>query len=231
MQRSAEALGIPLEPRDLPDDAAVRRLHAATGGAGSEDIRLRIPLTGGSPSTVDGRPRATLWMAAGPLPPPPTGAGARIIHSILVDPGDPLIRHKTLNYWRRRLELERAGEQGSDEVLCLTPLEGIVEGARSNLFLVEDGALITPGVEEPLLDGVMRRVVIDRARDCGIPVEEVPVGYDTITLAHEAFLTNSVRGMLPVARLLHATFPSPGPVTRLLWSKVLAWLESGGTTP
>jgi branched-subunit amino acid aminotransferase/4-amino-4-deoxychorismate lyase len=170
-------------------------------------------------------------MAAGPLPPPPTGAGARIIKSTLVDPGDPLSHHKTLNYWRRRIELEQASERGSDEVLCMTPLDGIVEGARSNIFLVEDGSLITPGTDEPLLDGIMRRVVIDHARGCGIPVEEVQVSYDTITLAQEAFLTNSVRGMLPVAQLLHATFPSPRPVTQLLWSKVLAWLESGGTTP
>jgi branched-subunit amino acid aminotransferase/4-amino-4-deoxychorismate lyase len=228
MRRSAEALGLPWEPGDFPGEDDVRRLHAATGRAGSEDIRVRITLTGGAPSPVDGRPRGTLWMAASPLPPPLTGAGARVLRSMILDPDDPLIRHKTLNYWRRRIELERAAEQGSDEVLCLTPDWDILEGGRSNIFLVEDGVLITPGLDEPLLDGVMRRVVIEHARACAIPVEESPVSYDTITLADEAFLTNSVRGMLPVARLPHAEFPVPGPLTKRLWETILPWLESGG---
>ena len=47
-------------------------------------------------------------MAAGPLPGPMTGRGARIDRLISVDPDDPLVRHKTLNYWRRRIEQERA---------------------------------------------------------------------------------------------------------------------------
>ena len=77
----------------------------------------------------------------------------------------------------------------------------------------------------------MRGVVIERARIAGLEVEEGPVGLGAIASATEAFLTNSVRGMLPVAWLLHAAYSSPGPVTRLLWDEVRSWLESGGTRP
>ena len=55
--------------------------------------------------------------------------------------------------------------------------------------------------------------MIERARCCGIEVVEGPVSLDAIALADEAFLTNSVRGILPVARLLHAEMPAPGPLT------------------
>ena len=60
----------------------------------------------------------------------------------------------------------------------------------------------------------------------------IPLSYEyTAGTAGEAFLTSSVRGMLPIARLLNSDLPSPGPVTRQLWNDILPWLESGGTTP
>jgi branched-chain amino acid aminotransferase/4-amino-4-deoxychorismate lyase len=54
---------------------------------------------------------------------------------------------------------------------------------------------------------------------------------ESLAGADEAFLTNSVRGMLPIARLINAELPAPGPVTRRLWSDIVSWLKRGGTTP
>jgi branched-chain amino acid aminotransferase len=116
-------------------------------------------------------------------------------------------------------------------VLCVTPDGLICEGTRSNIFLVRDGRLVTPGTDGPLLPGVMRGLVIEQARLDGIPVVEGPVSVEAIGSTDEAFLTNSVRGILPVARLLHAELPAPGPLTRRLWDRIRPWLESGGTTP
>jgi branched-subunit amino acid aminotransferase/4-amino-4-deoxychorismate lyase len=156
--------------------------------------------------------------------------GARIGRTILADPEDSLARHKTLNYWRRRIEQARAAEEGADEVLCVTPDKSICEGTRSNVFLVRDGDLITPAADGPLLNGVMRKVVIERAGSCGIRVIEGSVTLAATGSCDEAFLTNSVRGMLPVARLLSADLPAPGPVSQRLWDHILPWLNSGGTT-
>jgi branched-subunit amino acid aminotransferase/4-amino-4-deoxychorismate lyase len=231
MSRSAAALGLHLDPRDLPDASAVLRLLQANGLSSARDARLRITLTGGPPSTETGGSGSTLWMTAGPLPPRTVGDGVRIIRSILADPEDPLLRHKTLNYWRRRIEQARAAEVHTEEVLCVTPDGRICEGTRSNIFLVRDGNLITPGTDGPILAGILRRVVIEQARRCGIEIVEGRVSLDAIDSADEAFLTNSVRGMLPVVRLLHAELPAPGPLTRRLWATILTWLESGGVTP
>lgn len=220
MRRSAAQLGLVLDPGDLPDHDAVRRLAAS----GSGDVRLRIVLSGGP----NGAGKSAVWMTVGPLP-PPTAGGARILRTILADPDDPLARHKTLNYWRRRIEQERAAAEGADEVLCVTPEGRVCEGTRSNLFLVRGGRLITPGADGPLLAGILRGVVIEQARQIGMEVVEGPVGLDEIGAADEAFLTNSVRGMLPVARLLSVDLPGAGRWTSTLWERVRSWLDSGGT--
>ena len=227
MRRSAADLGLAIDPADLPDAAAVGRLRQSHPDGGAGDVRLRIVATGG---TGVGSVRSVVWMTAGPLPPPSATGGARIGRTILVDPGDPLARHKTLNYWRRRIELARAADEGHDEVLSATPDGRLCEGLRSNVFLVRDGALLTPGPGGPMLDGVMRRVVIEQARAAGIIVVEGPLSLDAIGWADEAFLTNSVRGMLPVAWVLGVDLPAPGPVTGRLRERVLGWLRAGGGT-
>ena len=82
-----------------------------------------------------------------------------------------------------------------------------------------------------LLDGVMRRVVIERAAAAGSRSSKARCRSTRSHSADEAFLTNSVRGILPVSRLLHAELPAPGPVTRRVWDEIFPWLVSGGTTP
>src|SRR5262249_2586433 len=139
------------------------------------DVRLRIVVSGGPSGAGRETEESPVWMTVGRLPPPMRAGGARIVRSILADPDDPLTRHKTLNYWRRRMEPPRAAEEGADDVLCVTPAGLICEGTRSNLFLVRDGRLITPGADGPLLDGIMRCVVIEQAHELGIDVVEGPV--------------------------------------------------------
>ena len=107
----------------------------------------------------------------------------------------------------------------------------ICETTRANIFLVKRGDCTRPGTDGPLLPGVMRAVVIECAMRLGIDVVVEPLPRERIATADEAFLTNSVRGMLPIARLMDRELPSPGPVTKQLWDEILPWLQSGGTTP
>jgi branched-subunit amino acid aminotransferase/4-amino-4-deoxychorismate lyase len=174
---------------------------------------------------------SVLWMTAKPLPHPTRISGAVITLSMQVTTDDPLTRHKTLNYWRKRIALAQAVQAGSDDVLSLTPDGLICETCRANVFLVEGRRLLTPGLEGPLLPGVMRGVVLERARLLGIEVEEGPLPLERIRTTDEAFMTNSLWGMLPIAQLLDRELPAPGPLTRQLWDETLPWLQSGGTTP
>lgn len=227
MQRSARELGLTVDPAQLPNAGAVFRLIEASRASSTvgQNVRLRLTLTGGCVTTVASS--STVWMTAGPLP-PTRESGVIITETAKVTADDHLARHKTLNYWRKRIVQAQTVANGSDDVLFLTPDQLICETCRANIFLIEGRRLYTPGLDGPLLPGIMRAVVLAKARHFGLEVVESPLPLDRIRTADESFLTSSLRGMLPIARLLDRELPSPGPVTRQLWSDVSCWLEAGG---
>jgi branched-chain amino acid aminotransferase len=230
MWNSARALRLPLEAGQLPDARAVAQLVEANGdrAAPARDVRLRLTLSGGVVTATEAS--SVVWMSAGPLPEPIRGHGAAISRSIKVADDDPLARHKTLNYWRKRIAHEEAAGNGDDEVVCVTADGTIHEATRSNIFIVERGTLRTPGDAGPLLPGVMRGVVLEHARRLGLPVDQSPLKLDLPRTMTEAFLTNSVRGIVPIGRLLGVQLSCPGPLTTRLWREILSWLESRGET-
>ncbi|HZW29572.1 MAG TPA: aminotransferase class IV [Isosphaeraceae bacterium] len=234
LQRSARDLDLPLRLEQLPGDDEVHKLIAKNQGSAPQlegDVRIRITMSGGRGRSGFPLKRSTVWMTVGPLGTPAPDAAAIINECIQVALDDPLARYKTLNYWRKRIAWARAFEAGAHEVLCVTADGLVCEGTRSNVFLVRDRRLCTPGTDGPLLPGIMRRVVLEHAGRLGLTVFEGWVPIDALATADEAFLTSSVMGMLPVGRLLGRDLPAPGPVTQRLWSSVLPWLESGGNSP
>jgi branched-subunit amino acid aminotransferase/4-amino-4-deoxychorismate lyase len=216
MVRSARELGLTLDPIALPDEMAVASLVRDGGFAG--DATLRITLSGGS----------AVWMRAAPLPSSSRTGGAVLGDPWEVSRADPLARHKTLNYWRRRLAYEKAQSQGCDEALSVSADGCYWEGSRTNLFVVMGRMLTTPYKQGPLVPGIMREVVRDRALALGIDVREGEISQNVFPMVEEAFLTNSVRGIVPLARLSRKKLPAPGPLTQRLWDEVRSWLEGGG---
>ena len=228
LMTSARELGLPLEADQLPDPQAVAELIDASRDVvpPGEDARLRITLSGGLETAPASG--SLLWMSVGALPPPQREPGIIISDSIEVVADDPLARHKTLNYWRRRIAHSGANAAGSDEILCVTRDGRICEASRSNIFLVEGRRIVTPSLDCPLLPGIMRRVVLEQAGKAGLDVHETSLQVERIKSADEAFLTNSVRGIVPIAQLMGVALRAPGRITRELWEHVLTWLEAGG---
>jgi branched-chain amino acid aminotransferase len=225
LQRSARSLGLPLADVVLPTAHDVEALRRDVPHVG--DHRLRIVLTGGRDSSQG----ATLWMRAQPLPPPLPTAPAIVCDGIPLWEGNPLLHHKTLNYWSRQLAHKQTVAQGADEVLTYTAEDDDVflwEGSRTNLFVVRDDLLVTPPLDAPILPGIMRAVVLDGAKKLGINTMEGPIPRGSIERVSEAFLTNSARGIWPISELLGHSLPAPGPLTSALWRAILPWLESGG---
>lgn len=219
---SARTLGLPLGPPQLPDKSAVEALRLAEGVNG--DTMLRVTMSAGRTELGE----SLLWMRCAPPPKRPETGGA-VIHGIVaIQTGNVLDQHKTLNYWRRRLAYQEAQATGADEVLFATEDGSIWEGSRTNLFLFEANRLVTPCLDGPVLPGIMRGVVIEQASSLGMSVCEERLTLDRVEAADEVFLTNSGRGMIPVARLFGRRLTAPGLSTRSLWDRVRAWLESGG---
>ncbi len=103
----------------------------------------------------------------------------------------------------------------------MSTADGIVIcGTMSNLFLVQDGALVVPDLATCGINGVMRRVVLERAQRIGLQWRLDDVQRDALTRADEVFVTNSQIGLWPVRRVDDRTFPV-GPVTRHLMNELV----------
>ncbi len=226
--RSARALDLPLDESTLPDRSAVAELIAANDLAG--DVRLRITLSGGS--IEDGAGSSVVWMRTTRLD---AATSVAPIKLLLAEPRiswcDPLARHKTINYWVRKLIYEHAKSAGGDDGLIATHDGRVWESSRANLFLVFGDTLVTPGIDGPIVPGVMRSVVVERARAIGMNVIESDVTIDQIERADEVFLTNSVRGVISAADTPARSLAAPGPRTIELTQSVLTFLNSGAENP
>ena len=91
----------------------------------------------------------------------------------------------------------------------------MLEGSRTNVFVVRAGALHTPPADHRILAGVTRTVVLEVAAAAGIPAHDAaPVPVAALAAADEVFLTGSVAEIWPVATVReHFRGPAPGPVT------------------
>ena len=88
-----------------------------------------------------------------------------------------------------------AQEKGLDELLITNPKGGILESSSSNLFVVSNGVLYTPGLEEGPVGGVMRMTIINLALKNGIKVYECSILPQNLLAADEVFLTNAISGV------------------------------------
>jgi 4-amino-4-deoxychorismate lyase len=122
-----------------------------------------------------------------------------------------------------RLENVLAAGEWSDpdiaEGLLLDEDEHIIEGTRSNLFLVRNGMLFTPDLSKCGVAGVQRDRIIAHAREQGIVCKVTELQLDDLLAADEVFVVNSVMGLWPV-RELHRFSNKHFPLTL----KIQEWL-------
>jgi len=143
--------------------------------------------------------------------------------------GDPFnpFGIKSLGYLYHMLAMVRAREQNAHEALFVASDGSVVEGATSNVFSVASGTLTTTPEESGLLPGITREVVIELARKEGLDVREAPLALDALLAADEAFLTGSVKEVMPLIAIdgKRIGSGSPGPITRLLHRRYLEAVE------
>ena len=109
---------------------------------------------------------------------------------------------------------------GVDEVLLSDEAGRPIGGTRTNLFWVDRAGVHTPSLERCGVAGHMRRRVLALAASANQPVRVADAGWDEVESALEVFLTNSLIGIWPVARLGERSWLGPGPVTRQLMQRL-----------
>jgi branched-chain amino acid aminotransferase len=74
----------------------------------------------------------------------------------------------------------------------------ICEASGANIFIVLDGKLITPALDEGCVDGVMRKIVWQLAGENSMEISEGTITESHLEFASEVFLTNATRGIVYV---------------------------------
>jgi branched-chain amino acid aminotransferase len=122
-------------------------------------------------------------------------------------------------YVNSALAKSEAMENGYDEAIMLTNAGMVSEGSGENIFLIIDGALVTPAPSESILIGITRATVMQLARqELGIPVIERQVAKSELYTAEEVFMTGTAAHMTPVLEVDRRSVGAGGigPITKEL---------------
>jgi branched-chain amino acid aminotransferase len=120
-----------------------------------------------------------------------------VVSDVCVD--GRLSRFKTANRLPYILAHRQAERTGVDEAVLLNHAGRIVEFTASNLFVVKDGELFTPPLEDGPLPGITRHAVLALAGELRIATHETGFGPEFLETADEVFATNSLIEIVPVA--------------------------------
>lgn len=202
---SAAALGIAFPERStLTADMA----RVAAGGSG----QVRVILTSGGRDLEVSAPRRVVVMWE-PLPTVPDRVAVLPVvapwHPATVESGFPGV--KWTSYAPNMATTDRVRALGFDDALLITP-EGIVlEGPTFSYAWMRHGRLETPSLELGILPSITRDVILDCARELGMPVSEGAFSLEAVLDADEVLALSTVKQVTPVYRVGDHTVPG-GPV-------------------
>jgi len=133
-------------------------------------------------------------------------------------------RAKTGNYLNNMLGLIEAKREGDDDALFLNAAGELTEATTANLWIVERGAIRTPPLAAGLLPGITRDWLFAQRP----AAREESIDRPRLDSADEAFLTGTIKGVMPVGRIDGKSVgtETPGPVTRSLMEAYEAALSS-----
>ena len=228
MQRLA--LGCSRLGIELPDPALLRAETEQICTAAERAV-LKIIVTRGagargyrpSPFTPHTSP-ATRIVAAYPWPEWPEkfwqeGVRVRICQTRLgSNPALAGIKH--LNRLEQVLARSEWDDTEIPEGLMLDQSGNVIEATQGNLFIVNQGRLLTPDLSSSGVAGIMRAWVIEIATELSIPCTITRLTLSDVRAAEAAFLCNSLIGVWPI-RELAGTQLKPG----LLSNKIYQYIQ------
>lgn len=121
-------------------------------------------------------------------------------------PVSPLAALKSANSMIYVLAGVEKNARQLDGMLLLNDLANLCEEISSNVFLVLNGVLYTPGLSDGCLPGTMRQRVIALAEQQGMGVHECPLSPEVLFKADEVLLTNAIQGVQWVLAYRHKRY-------------------------
>jgi branched-chain amino acid aminotransferase len=192
--------------------------------AGNPESMIRVMVTRGVGDSLGldpglaRQPRRVVIVT--PLEPPPARfyeQGIRVIgyHTERLADETEASGAKLGNYLMAVLGMRAAREAGADEALILDRQGNVLEGSTSNVFAVFGQKLVTPPGDAAILLGITRARVLGLAAELGLAIEERPLSLSELCAADEAFITSTIREIVPVVQVDRRTIGTgrPGPTT------------------
>ncbi len=194
LQRSAARIGLPL-PSALAEAA---RETVLANGLHEAAVRLTVsrgiaPFGLAPPEPAE----PTCVITAQPAPTPPAALCAGTASGRLNEHA-PTAGLKRLGYLDSIVWLAEARSSGYDDAVVLDTAGHLAEGTSSNLFVVAGGVLRTPPLACGVLPGITRATVIEIASELELEVAEEFLEPALLQTAEEAFLTSSIREVVPL---------------------------------
>jgi len=227
LERLARSAARTLIELPVPLDVFRSETLALLAAAAQRESLVRIMVSRGSaqtlgldPSLARGPVRVTLAVELSELPDELYERGATVITypTQRIADATSAAGAKLANYLVAVLAMRDAKARGAEEALVLNGSGEVAEGCTSNVFLVQAGVLVTPPGSMGILLGITREHVLDLAGQAGIAVEERPFSVADLVRAEEAFITSSIREIVPIVGVDGTVIGSgkPGPITRRL---------------
>jgi branched-chain amino acid aminotransferase len=102
---------------------------------------------------------------------------------------------KSANFLPYSMAAQYAKKNKLNDCLVLNNSGGIADSTIANLFIIKNGIILTPGLEEGCVNGVMRRYLIEKLQASGYELREEPLTVSDLRAADEIFLTNAINGI------------------------------------
>ena len=164
------------------DEAAIRQRLASIAATLNGPHRVRLALS------ADG----AIALSLAPLDALPAMPTVTLADTPL-DPGDPLLRHKSTARARYDAALRVAVAAGHFDTLFFNTRGELAEGCRSNVFVERGGRLLTPPESAGLLNGICRRRLLREGR----AIETTLTRADVLA-ADALYVSNALRGLVEV---------------------------------
>jgi branched-chain amino acid aminotransferase len=108
---------------------------------------------------------------------------------------------KSLNYLNNILAKIEANNAGVEEAIMLNAEGFVAECTGDNLFIIKNGALLTPPLSAGALYGITRQTVIELAERLGVKVSEPNLTRYDLFNADECFITGTAAEVVPVVKI------------------------------
>ena len=228
LRRSAGMLALPIPIDDEEIDARFRETMRAAGLGGGPDREayIRLLVTRGvgdlSYDTMQCPSPSIVIIVKPQVDPAPEayecGVPVVIVSTVRNHPGtvNPMI--KSNNLLNNALAMQEAVKRGGFEGVMRNYRGELAECTTSNLFVVKNGAALTPPLDAGLLPGITREFLFEVGAEQHIPVRDAVLRDEDLFGADEAFLTSTTRELVPIVRVDDRPIGTgkPGPITRAL---------------